>query len=70
MARATKAPRVSRTYRVDDGEKFRLKDHDPADSGGVGKADSDSLFAQGMEQLTDLQAKLYASHQWALLVIL
>ena len=70
MARATPTTRISRAYRVDDGDKFRLKDHDPSDSGGIQKAGSDALLADGIQHLTDLQAKLYAEHRWALLVIL
>ena len=70
MPRVAKTHRVSRAYRVDGGEKFLLKDHDPADSGDANKADSDALLQQGIERLTDLQGKLYAQRQWALLVIL
>lgn len=69
-ARPTKTSRVSRAYRVDDGARFRLKDHDAADSGGVDKADSDALLAHTLERLSELQGKLYAQHQWAFLAIL
>lgn len=70
MARATKAARVSRAYRVDSGDKFRLKDYDPAGSEGVQKSDSEALLQQGLDRLSDLQVKLYAQHEWAMLVIL
>ncbi len=70
MPGATKAARISRAYRVDGGDIFRLKDFDPADSGAVPKANSDDLLREGIERLADLQGKLYAQHQWALLLIL
>ena len=68
MARAAKAPHLS-PYRVDDGKKFRLKDHSPSDSGGVTKTSSESLLTQGIERLEELQGKLYAQGQWSVLVI-
>ena len=61
---------VSR-YRVDRGKNFRLKDHDPDDTAGLDldKDGAGKLLARGIEELTDLQARLYAQDQWALLLI-
>jgi PPK2 family polyphosphate:nucleotide phosphotransferase len=59
-------------YRVTRGEKFRLKDHDPGDVGGLGSADKPEakrLLANGVERLAELQEKLYASDQWGLLLV-
>jgi PPK2 family polyphosphate:nucleotide phosphotransferase len=59
-------------YRITDGEKFRLKDHDPGDVGGLGSADKPEakrMLANGVERLTELQEKLYASDQWGLLLV-
>ena len=60
-------------YRVQDGKKFRLKDIDPADTGGLrseGKAKTREWLERGREILSHLQPKLYAQDRWALLVII
>ena len=57
-------------YRVTGGRKFRLKDHDPADTWKFnGKAGAAALLAQGVERLAALQEKLYAEDQRAVLLI-
>jgi PPK2 family polyphosphate:nucleotide phosphotransferase len=65
-------PDVFKRFRVRDGRKFRLADFDPADTGGldIEKGESKTLLAEGVERLTKLQERLYAEHDWALLVIL
>jgi PPK2 family polyphosphate:nucleotide phosphotransferase len=58
-------------YRVEDG-KFRLKDVDPGDTGGLvdeSKAAAQALLRAGVEALRDRQDKLYAHSRWALLVV-
>jgi PPK2 family polyphosphate:nucleotide phosphotransferase len=56
-------------YRVEDGHKFRLKDHDPADTGGhlMSKDEAHALLAGGVERLSEQQERLYAQDQWSLL---
>jgi PPK2 family polyphosphate:nucleotide phosphotransferase len=59
-------------YRIVDGRGFRLRDIDPADTGSLGsehKQKSRELLQGGLAKLADLQEKLYAQNQWALLVI-
>src|SRR2546423_11875531 len=59
-------------YRVTRGKKFRLADHDPADTGGLGakfKAQAQDLMRQGMARLAELQEKLYAHDRWGVLLI-
>lgn len=58
-------------YRVDDGERFRLKDHDPAESGGqeIDRAIGETLLASGITRLIALQEKLYAQDEWAVLCV-
>ena len=59
-------------YRIVDGKGFRLKDVDPADTGALGSEDkqkSRDLLQGGIARLADLQEKLYAQNQWALLLI-
>jgi PPK2 family polyphosphate:nucleotide phosphotransferase len=59
-------------HRVDDGDRFRLKDHDPGDTGPFGEKDKDdskALLEQSVAWLADTQDRLYAQDQWALLLI-
>jgi PPK2 family polyphosphate:nucleotide phosphotransferase len=58
-------------YRIEDGRKFRLKDHDPADTADLAadKAEARRLLASGVEEIAELQAKQYAQDRWALLLI-
>lgn len=59
-------------YRITNGKKFRLKDHDPGDTGGLGsedKPEAKRMLASGVERLADLQERLYASDEWGVLLI-
>ena len=67
----SKAAKLSRPYRVESGKKFRLKDYDPADTGGL-KLEKDhaaELLDRGVELLASLQDRLYAQDKRALLLI-
>jgi PPK2 family polyphosphate:nucleotide phosphotransferase len=59
-------------YRVTDGKSYRLKEHDPADTGGhlLSKAQADALLEGGVERLAKLQERLYAQNSWAVLCVL
>jgi PPK2 family polyphosphate:nucleotide phosphotransferase len=73
----TQAYRILRTqeseiinrYRVTDGEKFQLKDHDPADTAGhqSDKPLARALLEGGVQRLSEQQEKLYAQDRWAML---
>jgi PPK2 family polyphosphate:nucleotide phosphotransferase len=57
-------------YRVDDGKKFRLKDHDAGDSSSIDSREkAEKLLAKGVGRLAELQEKLYAQDKWAVLLI-
>jgi PPK2 family polyphosphate:nucleotide phosphotransferase len=57
-------------FRVRPGKKFRLEDHDPRDAGGFeSKEDGLRRLEEGCERLRELQDKLYAQDQWAVLLI-
>jgi len=59
-------------YRVDSGKHFRLKDIDPDDTGGLAedfKDEAEELLRTGVEELRELQEKLYAQDRWALLLV-
>jgi PPK2 family polyphosphate:nucleotide phosphotransferase len=71
MDAMTKPRNVSRSYRVNDGRGFRLKDVDPGDTGGIqSQEEARDLIEGGLSSLRDLQEKLYAQDQWAVLLIL
>jgi PPK2 family polyphosphate:nucleotide phosphotransferase len=59
-------------FRVTDGSTFRLKDHDPADTGDFagGKAEARAEVAKLVERLDDLQELFYADGRHRLLVVL
>src|ERR1700682_4280125 len=57
-------------FRVRPGKKFRLEDHDPADTDGFeSKEDGRRRLEKGCQRLSALQAKLYAQDQWRLLLV-
>jgi len=58
-------------FRIDDGAGFRLKDFDPADTNALkSKEHAAEILEDGIARLAELQDKLYAQDQWAVLVIL
>jgi PPK2 family polyphosphate:nucleotide phosphotransferase len=57
-------------YRIADGQTFRLKDHDPGDTGEfTSKKDGRARLEAGCERLRELQDVLYAQDRYALLLI-
>ncbi len=67
----TKLAKLADRYRITKGNKFALKDHDPADTAGLSsKAD----VVEGLEELiartARLQDMLYAQGQWSVLLVL
>ena len=63
---------LSEPYCYAGGAKFRLKNFDPGDTDGLGAEDkprSKEMLAIGVTALADLQDRLYAQNQWALLLI-
>jgi PPK2 family polyphosphate:nucleotide phosphotransferase len=62
----------SKPFRVTEGKKFRLKDHDPGetlDFTGKDKPRAKEALAAGVQALSELQDKLYAQDQWAVLLV-
>jgi PPK2 family polyphosphate:nucleotide phosphotransferase len=64
--------KLTRRFRIDKAQGFRLADFDPADTCGldIGKAAAEDMIAGGLRHLNAMQEKLYAQNRWALLVIL
>ena len=69
MSSSLDVSKLIKPFRITRGRKFHLKDFDPADTGGLEKADVDGLLREGVERLADLQKKLYADDRRALLLI-
>jgi PPK2 family polyphosphate:nucleotide phosphotransferase len=62
----------SRPYRVTDGDRFRLEDIDPGDTGELESSDKPrarEALQTGVQLLSELQDKLYAQDRWAVLLI-
>jgi PPK2 family polyphosphate:nucleotide phosphotransferase len=67
-----KLTKIIKNFRVDHPDKFRLADHDPAETCGldIEKAEAKALLADGIERLSALQEKLYAQDRWSVLAVL
>ena len=63
--------RLARDFRIDNGKSFRLKDYDPADTHKLlSKEQAAELLQNNINAMRDLQEKLFAQDQWAVLLIL
>lgn len=60
---------LAERYRVNDGSKFHLKQFAPDDTWKLNKVTAQKLLAQTVDRLAEMQAKLYAQDNWALLLI-
>jgi PPK2 family polyphosphate:nucleotide phosphotransferase len=68
-----KIDKLLKRYRIEHGKHFNLKDHDPADTHGLGselKPKAKELLADGVQELSRLQDILAAQDSWGLLLIL
>src|SRR5580700_6439246 len=65
-----KIGKLEKTYRVESGKHFRLKDFDPADTGDCpSKEYAEEALQQGIQSTVELQNMLYAQDKWAVLLI-
>jgi PPK2 family polyphosphate:nucleotide phosphotransferase len=67
-----KIDKLLKRYRVEHGKHFNLKNHDPADTHGLGselKTQAKELLSDGVKDLSRLQGILAAQDRWALLLI-
>jgi PPK2 family polyphosphate:nucleotide phosphotransferase len=65
-----KTGKLADKFRVDSGKHFRLKDYDPADTGHwKSKEHAGEALQEGIARTAELQDKLYAQNNWALLLI-
>ncbi|MGH6666103.1 MAG: polyphosphate kinase 2 family protein [Pseudolabrys sp.] len=67
-----KLKNIAKRFRIDRPDKFRLADHDPAESYGlsVDKKEAKAMLAEGIERLSELQQQLYADDRWSVLIVL
>src|SRR5437667_10796799 len=64
------ASHIIEPYCIPKGEKFRLKDFEPADTNGIkDKRAAQALLDDGIACLSHFQEMLYAQDRWALLHI-
>lgn len=66
------ARKLAEPFCITHGEKFRLKDHNPAETGNLGSEDkpqAKEALAMGTELLAKMQDMLYAQDKWAVLLI-
>ena len=65
-----KTGKIAKTFRVDSGKHFRLRDFDPSDTGHwKSKEHAEQTLMGGVARTSELQDKLYAQSNWALLLI-
>lgn len=58
-------------YRITSGKDFNLNDFDPNDSGGMKKEDiTEEMTQEILDELFELQERLYAENEFSLLIIL
>src|ERR1700683_2523331 len=65
-----KTSKLAKSYRIDNGKHFRLKDFNPADTGHWKSIDEAKEHVQkDIERMRKLQDMLYAQDCWSLLLI-
>ncbi|MDZ4831076.1 MAG: polyphosphate kinase 2 family protein [Phycisphaerae bacterium] len=67
-----RARKFIKPYRIENGDRFKLKNFDPADTSGFGdegKPEATELLRGSTELLAKYQDKLYADDRWSLLLI-
>jgi PPK2 family polyphosphate:nucleotide phosphotransferase len=63
---------IAKRFCIDKPGNFHLSKHDPAECYGltVDKHEAQIMLAEGIEQLTELQQRLYAEDRWSVLIVL
>jgi PPK2 family polyphosphate:nucleotide phosphotransferase len=67
-----KLAKIVSACRIEKPGRFRLADHDPAETFGLPTqaAEAKAILADGVSRLTELQRRLYADGRWAVLIVL
>jgi PPK2 family polyphosphate:nucleotide phosphotransferase len=63
---------IAKRFRIDKPKKFCLSDCDPAECYGltVDKSEAKAMLSEGIERLSDLQERLYATNRQSVLIVL
>jgi PPK2 family polyphosphate:nucleotide phosphotransferase len=62
--------KLAKSYRIENGKHFRLKDFDPADTNGLhSEKHAEEHLEKYIAYMEDSQAKLYAQDRWSVLLI-
>jgi PPK2 family polyphosphate:nucleotide phosphotransferase len=65
-----KTGKLAKSYRVESGKNFRLKDFDPADTGHWrSKENAEQALREGIARMAELEDRLYAQNLWAVLLV-
>jgi len=66
-----KLAKIIKQCRIDNPRHFKLADHDPAERFGLSTniEDVQATLAEGIARLGELQQRLFASGQWAVLLV-
>jgi PPK2 family polyphosphate:nucleotide phosphotransferase len=66
-----KIAKLIKPFRIDNPDKFRLADHDCAETCGldIEKDEAKEMLADSIKRLAELQERLYAQDRWSLLAI-
>lgn len=65
-----KVGKLAHKFRINSGKGFRLKDYDPANTGHwKSKEHAEETLRERVARTAELQDKLYAQDEWALLLI-
>jgi PPK2 family polyphosphate:nucleotide phosphotransferase len=64
-----KTAKLAKSYRIDDGKHFRLKDFDPADTARHSEDSAGEKLQKDIARMSDLQDRLFGQGQWAVLLI-
>jgi PPK2 family polyphosphate:nucleotide phosphotransferase len=64
------ARKLAAPFCIRDGRRFRLRDVDPEDTGGLKSRErATEMLEHGVQMLAEMQEKLYAQDRWAVLLI-
>jgi PPK2 family polyphosphate:nucleotide phosphotransferase len=70
MKLAKRVLKLADAFEVRHGKSFRLQDYDPADTRSIhDKEKASQLLHESAQVLCDLQERLYAQDQWAVLLV-
>jgi PPK2 family polyphosphate:nucleotide phosphotransferase len=63
--------KIVKQCRIDKPDRFRLADHDPAECCGLSThiEDAQSILADSVAKLADMQQRLFADGRWAVLIV-